>query len=132
MLRPAPNDASSLLHSAKWTACLISRFLWKRASAQLSQWQQAGEQGLVIWDESSWEKPESLQLEDLGPTRSSKAARLTHIKPGYYSPPSGPIFVPGMQWLAVLLIGRLAQQGPPRLSAQRWWTNRGPHASAET
>jgi len=123
---------SLLLHSTKWTACLISRFLWQRASAQLSQWQQAGEQGLVIWDERSWEKPESLQLEDLGPTRSSKAARLTHIKPGYYSPPTGPIFVPGMQWLAVLLIGRLAQQGPPRLSAQRWWTNRGPHASAET
>ena len=120
---------SNLLHSAKWTACLISRFLWQRASAQLSQWQQAGEQGLVIWDESSWEKPESLQLEDLGPTRSSKAARLTHIKPGYYSPPTGPIFVPGMQWLAVLLIGRLAQQGPPLLAAQRWWTNRGPHAS---
>ena len=95
----------------------------------MSQWQQAGEQGLVIWDESSWEKPESLQLEDLGPTRSSKAARLTHIKPGYYSPPRGPIFVPGMQWLAVLLIGRLAQQGPPLLAAQRWWTNRGPHAS---
>jgi hypothetical protein len=120
---------SNLLHSAKWTACLISRFLWQRASAQLSQWHQAGEQGLVIWDESSWEKPESLQLEDLGPTRSSKAARLTHIKPGYYSPPTGPIFVPGMQWLAVLLIGRLAQQGPPLLAAQRWWTNRGPHAS---
>jgi Transposase DDE domain len=117
------------LHSAKWTASLISRFLWQRASAQLSQWQQAGQQGLVIWDERSWEKPESLQLEDLGPTRSSKAARLTHIKPGYYSPPTGPIFVPGMQWLAVLLIGRLAQQGPPLLAAQRWWTNRGPHAS---
>ncbi len=123
---------SLLLHSAKWTACLISRYLWQRASAQLSQWQQAGEEGLVIWDERSWEKPESLQLEDLGPTRSSKVARLTHIKPGYSSPPTGPIFVPSMQWLAVLLIGRLAQQGPPLLAAQRWWTNRGPHASAET
>ena len=83
----------------------------------------------MLWDESSWEKPESRQLEDLGPTRSSKAARLTHVKPGYYTPPGRPIFVPGMQWLAVLLVGRLVEQGPPLLAAQRWWTNRGPHAS---
>lgn len=120
---------SNRLHSAKWTASLITRFLWQRASDQLSQWRQAGQEGLVIWDESGWEKPASWQLEELGPTRSSKAARLTHIKPGYYAPPTGPIFVPGMQWLALLLIGRLAEQGPPLLAAQRWWTNRGPHAS---
>ena len=120
---------SNLLHSAKWTAGVITRFLWRRATEQLEHWQQSGQEGLVIWDESGWEKPESAQLEDLGPTRSSKAARLTHIKPGYYSPPTGPIFVPGMQWLAVLLVGRFVQQGPPLLAAQRWWTNRGPHAS---
>jgi len=120
---------SNLLHSAKWTASLIRRFLWQRASAQLSHWQQAGQDGLVIWDESGWEKPESWHLADLGPTRESKAARLTHIKPGYYSPPRGPTFVPGLQWLAVLLIGRHAEQGPPLLAAQRWWTTRGPHAS---
>lgn len=120
---------SNLLHSAKWTAEVITRFLWRRASEQLEHWQQSGQEGLLIWDESCWEKPESQQLEDLGPTRSSKAARLTHIKPGYYSPPTGPIFVPGMQWLAVLLVGRFAHQGPPLLAAQRWWTNRGAHAS---
>ncbi len=120
---------SNLLHSAKWRASLITRFLWQRASEQLREWQQGGQDGLLLWDESGWEKPESCHLDDLGPTRSSKAARLTHIKPGYYSPPRGPIFVPGLQWLAVLLIGRLAQQGPPLLAAQRWWSNRGPHAS---
>jgi hypothetical protein len=120
---------SNLLHSAKWKASLITDYLWQRASQQLIQWQQAGQEGLLLWDESGWEKPESWQLEDLGPTRSSKAARLTHIKPGYYSPPRGPIFVPGLQWLAVLLVGRLAQQGPPMLAAQRWWTTRGPRAS---
>src|SRR5258706_14782002 len=87
-------------------------------SAQLSQWQQAGQEDLVLWDESSWEKPESRQLEDLGPTRSSKAARLTHIKPGYYTPPGRPIFVPGMQWLAVLLLVRLVEQGPPFVASQ--------------
>src|SRR5438093_1486452 len=53
----------------------------------------------------------SAQLEDLGPTRSSQAARLTHIKPGYYTPPGRPVCVPGMQWLAVLLVGRLVEQG---------------------
>jgi hypothetical protein len=95
----------------------------------LSQWQHTGQQGLVLWDESSWEKPESRQLEDLGPVRSSKAARLTHIKPGYYTPPGRPICVPGMQWVAVLLVGRRVEQGPPLLAAQRWWTNRGPHTS---
>lgn len=120
---------SNLLHSAKWRACLITRFLWQRATAQLEQWHQQGHDGLVLWDESCWEKPESLALEELGPVRSSKAARLTHIKPGYYRPPSAPIFVPGMQWLAVLLIGRSAELGPPLLAAQRWWSNRGPHAS---
>jgi hypothetical protein len=99
---------SNLLPSTWRKASLITRFLWQRASEQLSQWQQAGQDGLLVWDESGWEKPESWHLDDLGPTRSSKAARLTHIKPGYYSPPRGPIFVPGLQWLAVLLVGRLA------------------------
>lgn len=57
--------------------------------------------------------------------RSSKAARLTHIRPGYYRPPGAPIFVPGMNWLAVLLVGRRAVLGPPLLAAMRWWTTRG-------
>ena len=56
---------SNLLHSSKWAAWLIARFLWQRASQQLEQWTQAGEEGLVIWDESVWEKPESQQLEGL-------------------------------------------------------------------
>ena len=120
---------SNLVHSAKWRACLITGFLWQRASEQLTQWQQAGQDGLLLWDESGWEKPESWHLDDLGPTRGSLAARLTRIKPGYYSPPRGPIFVPGLQWLAVLLVGQFAQQGPPQLAAQRWWTNRGPRSS---
>jgi hypothetical protein len=122
---------SNLVHSAKWAAALITRFLWQRASTQLAQWQQAGEDGRVIGDESGWEKPESRHLDDLGPTRSRKAARLTHSKPGYSSPPRGPICVPGLQWLAVLLIGRRAEQGPALLAAQRWWTNRGPHTCSK-
>ena len=122
---------SNLVHAAKWRAGLITRFLWQRASEHLSQWQQAGQDGLLLWDERGWEKPESWHLEDLGPTRSSNAARLTHSKPGYDWPARGPMFVPGLQWLAVLLVGRLAQQGPPLLGAQRWWTKRGPRSSCK-
>ena len=54
---------SLLLHSCKWAAWLIARFLWQRASQQLDSWRQSGEEGLAIWDESVWEKPESQQLE---------------------------------------------------------------------
>lgn len=76
-----------------------------------------------MWDESVIEKPESIALEGLCAVRSSKARRLKPIKPGYYHPPGGPpIFVPGMNWLAVLLLGR---QGPPVLAAMKWWTTRG-------
>ncbi len=46
---------------------------------------------------SVWEKPESLKAEGLGPVPSSKAHRLTHIKPGYYTPPGRPICVPGLR-----------------------------------
>ena len=56
---------SLLLHSSKWAAWLIARFLWQRASQQLDSWRQTGEEGLAIWDESVWEKPESQQLEGL-------------------------------------------------------------------
>ncbi len=118
-----------MLHSSKWAAWLIARFLWQRASQQLEQWTQAGEEGLVIWDESVWEKPESQQLEGLCAVRSSKAKRLTHYKKGYYSPPQKPIFVPGLQWIGLLLVGRSEQQGPPLLAAMGWWSSRGTQAS---
>ena len=44
------------------------------------------------------EKPESLKAEGLCAVRSSKAARLTHIKKGYYHPPGKPIFVASASW----------------------------------
>lgn len=53
-----------------------------------------------------WEKPESLKSEGLGPVPSSQAKRLTHVKPGYYSPPGRPICVPG------LTLGGLAASWP--------------------
>ncbi len=85
--------------------------------------EEAGEEALVIWDESVLEKPESIAAEGLCAVRSTKAARLKRIKPGYFNPPGGrPICVPGLHWLALLLLG---YQGPPTLALMLWWTTRG-------
>ena len=118
---------SNLLRSPKWSHHLLERFLWHRAERELDHLEERGEPALAIWDESVLEKPESIALEGLCPVRSSKAARLKRIKPGYYHPPGGPpVFVPGLQWLTVMLAG---MQGPPALAAMRWWTSRGQLAS---
>jgi hypothetical protein len=61
--------------------------------------------------------------------RSSKAHRWTHIKPGFYHPPTRPLFVPGWRWLGLLLVGLNGASGPPCVADMRWWTTRGPHAS---
>jgi hypothetical protein len=114
---------SNLLHSPKWQSSQIESYLWQGAQDRMSELEQAGEEVLVLWDESVLEKPESIQLEGLCAVRSSKARRLKRIKPGYYNPPGGPpICVPGMHWLAILLLGR---SGPPTLAAMKWWTTRG-------
>jgi hypothetical protein len=120
---------SNLLHSPKWDAQVVADELWQQASEQVHSWQEQGEEGLAIWDGSEWEKPESEAAEDLCAVRSSKAKRLSHSKPGYEHPPTRPIVVPGLHWLAVVLVGRVASLGPPRLAAMRWWSSRGVHAS---
>ncbi len=84
---------------------------------------------LVVWDESVVEKPESLASEGLCAVRPAKGQRLQRIKPGYYNPPGGrPVFVPGLQWLAVMVVG---VAGAPTLAAMRWWTRRGEHATIQ-
>lgn len=81
---------------------------------------------MLLWDESVLEKPESIKLEGLWALRSSKARRLKPIKPGSSHPPAGPaICVPGLHWLALLLLGR---QGPATLAAMKWGTTRGAKA----
>jgi hypothetical protein len=87
------------------------------------------ERPLVLWDESVLEKPESLAADRLCAVRSSKAMRLKRIKPGYFNPPGGrPIFVPGFNWLQVLVIGK---KGPPTLAHFAWWTTRGEHKNSK-
>jgi hypothetical protein len=76
----------TLIRHRKWKARQIDTCVWQRADAQIRQWDQLGEDGLVIWDGTVLEKPESLSPEGLCAVRSSKAVRLTHVKKGYSHP----------------------------------------------
>ena len=114
---------SNLLRCTKWVYSLIEGYLWQTAEQQRAALATEQETAYVIWDESVLEKAESLAPEGLCPVRSSRAARLKRIKPGYYNPPGGrPIFVPGMQWIGLLLSGL---KGVPSVAAMRWWSSRG-------
>ena len=117
---------SNLLRSPRWSATLIADWLWHEAATRLTALEAVDEEALAVWDESVIEKPESLGIEGLCAVRSSKAHRLTHIKPGFFQPPSRPVFVPGMQWIGLVLLG---MSGPPTVAAMRWWTSRGERAS---
>jgi hypothetical protein len=118
---------SNLLRSPDWDHQLIDRHLWQLAEQRVASLQAAQSDALVVWDDSVVEKPESLVSEGLCAVRSSKAQRLKRIKPGYYNPPTArPIFVPGFQWLAVMVVG---MAGAPTLAAMRWWTRRGERAT---
>lgn len=118
---------ASLVHSGRWNSNLIVNYLWERADERVKELKARKEAAYVIWDESVLEKSESLQAEGLCAVRSTKAARLKRIKPGYFNPPSGrPIFVPGFHWLQLLVTG---MQGTPVLAHLGWWTTRGEHAS---
>ena len=92
---------SNLLRSPGWSDADVERHLWQQAQQQVEQWKTQAHnadpeaQVLVLWDESVLEKPESQHAEGLSPVRSSKAARLTRIKPGYYRPPGPPVFCAG-------------------------------------
>jgi hypothetical protein len=122
---------STVIHHQGWKAQQIDEFLLQRADSQIARWEAQGEDGLLIWDATVLEKPESLSAEGLCAVRSSKALRLTRVKKGYYHPPGKPIFVPGLHGIGLLLAGRSDHQGPTMLAALRWWTSRGPLASYE-
>ncbi len=118
---------ASLLHSVKWESGMILNYLWKRADEKVKGLIEQKEEAYVIWDESVLEKSESLKAEGLCAVRSTQAVRLKRIKPGYFNPPTGrPIFVPGINWLQVLVTGI---QGTPVLAHLCWWTTRGEKAS---
>lgn len=119
---------SNLLHSAKWKAQVVERFLWQRAEEHRAALAAAGEAVWVAWDESTWEKPESQELEGLNTIRSEKAARLHRWRPkvGNNPPQARRTVVPGLEWVAVVVMGWV---GAPTLAALRWWSPRGPQPS---
>jgi Transposase DDE domain len=129
LLSPAQSPAgtkriSNLLRSRRWHYGLIERFLWGQGDAAVAALEAEGQEALCLWDESVLEKAESIALEGLCAVRSSVARRLKRIKPGYFNPPGGrPIFVPGMNWVLVMVSGL---QTRPTVAAMRWWTSRGP------
>lgn len=114
---------SNLLHSRGWKSQVVEDYLWQQADQAIDQRLRPQEDAYVIWDESVIEKPESLKAERLCAVRSSKARRLKRIKPGYYNPPTGrPVFVPGLNWLQIVVTG---MRGAPALAHLRFWTTRG-------
>ena len=115
-----------LLKSRRWQASTLIDYLWEKGDEAVQRLTHPQDDIYVIWDESVVEKPESLKADRLGPVRSSKARRLLRIKPGYYTPPTGPAFVPGWNWLQLLVAG---PGGPASLAHLRWWTTRGAAAS---
>ena len=121
---------SNLLRSSKWHYSLVEQFIWKQTAARVQGLLSQGEDVLVVWDSSEWEKSESIELEGLCAVRSPTAARLKRHKRGFHRPPPGPpVFVPGMHWLSLFVVGLAEKSGPPSLAAHRWWTSRGERAS---
>ena len=117
----------NLLASSKWHGQIVDEYLWQQADQAVNQRLHPQDDVYAIWDESVIEKSESLKAERLCAVRSSKAKRLKRIKPGFYNPPGGrPVFVPGFNWLQIIVAGL---KGPPALAHLHYWTTRGQEAS---
>lgn len=118
----------NLVRHAGWDAGVVADFIENEADQHLDRMEAAEELALAVWDQSVWEKPESLALEGLCPVVSSKAKRLSRLKPGYYRPPSAPVVVPGENWLGVVLVGL---RSLPQLAKWQWWSTRGEAATTQ-
>lgn len=117
---------SNLLRSKAWHYSLIDEFLLEKAQTVAHQLEQQAQIGVLLWDESVVEKPESSCAEGLCAVQSSKAKRLKRIKPGFFNPPGGrPVHVPGFEWMGLLLAGLKTH---PCVAFFRWYTTRGEYA----
>jgi len=119
---------SNLLRSPHWQPELITDWLWQQACDRVTSLTHAGQEVLLIWDESVLEKSESDHRPDLCSVRSSKARRLVRIRTGFFQPPLGrrPVCVAGLHWLGLLVCGL---HDAPLVASMTWWTRRGEHAS---
>ncbi|AZQ60656.1 hypothetical protein EI427_07595 [Flammeovirga pectinis] len=94
----------NLIRSKNWSTDLIADFFRNRSLDRIKMMEEKNIRPLLIWDGSVLEKHESTYLEGLSAVISSKAKRLTRIKPGYYnSPVKGFINVPGFKVEGVVL-----------------------------
>jgi hypothetical protein len=134
LLSPAQAPAgakriSNLIHAADWSADDISAFLWQQARERVQALEAAGEEVLLVWDGSVWEKPESQANADWCVVRSAKAPRLSRRRKGLTIPHKGPpILVPGLHWDGLVVVG---MDGPPTLAHLEWWTTRGEHPTTQ-
>lgn len=114
---------SNLLRDKNWSHELLENALLDKAQNRLTSPERSPKQWLLHWDDSVIEKSESWQLEGLCPVFSSKASRLTRIKPGYYKK-YGRVYVPGFEWSAGVL-SSLSDR--PTIGIMKWWTTKGKH-----
>lgn len=119
---------SNLLRNEDWKAEDIGEELSAKAKARLCKPKEEGKQWLMHWDDSVLEKAESWKSEGLCPVFSSKASRLTRIKPGYYKK-YGRICVPGFEWSAGVLS---SLSDSPTIGFMEWWTNKGRHRDSRS
>jgi len=113
---------SNLLRSKKWKSDVIDDFFLDRTIQRIEDLRKKGKRALMLWDDSRVEKAESWVCQGLCSVWSSKAKRLTRIRPGFFTPPSTRICVPGFQWTGVFL-SHLG--GVPSVCQMSWWTTRG-------
>ena len=114
---------SNLLREENWSYEDVKKFLLEKTKKRLGEKGKEGKRWLLHWDDSVIEKPESLKIEGLCSVHSSKGARLTRIKPGFYTKYPR-INVSGFEWSAGVL-SSLSDR--PTITCMDWWTKRGKH-----
>ena len=120
---------SNLLQAPGWQADDIRAVMWAQAEARVKALETEGQEVLLVWDGSVWEKPESQASEDWCVVRSAKARRLARRRKGLTCPPSGPpILVPGLHWEGLIVVG---MDAAPTVADVVWWTTHGPHATTQ-
>ncbi len=95
---------SNLLRSKKWSSSMIDDHFFERSVERVASMVANKKRPLLLWDDSRVEKHESWVCEGLCSVWSSKAKRLTRIRPAYFSPPKQRICVPGFKWTGVFLL----------------------------
>ncbi len=119
---PAGVKRLARLLAAAWSADEVEQWLLEQADGFMAA-QPAGD-GLVTFDQSVIEKPESVCAEGLCRVRSGKARRLARHRVGFSGgPPPRPVVVPGWHWLAATVTG---WSGPALLACCRWWSPTAP------